>query len=278
MTQSAISEQLAVCSWSLQPASPRDLVEKLSATGIRRMQLALDPLRETPEVWGTMEAELQKNGITLVSGMFGCVDEDYATLETIRVTGGIAPDDTWPQNLENIRATAALAESLNLKLVTFHAGFLPHDPREPGFTRMVERLQMIADIFGARAILVGLETGQENAAELAAILHQVNRPNLGINFDPANIILYGRGDSINALRLLAPWVRQVHIKDALPTVTPGTWGREVVVGTGAVDWPAFFAVLKSINFAGNVVIEREAGTNRVGDICAAKQLVEKLFF
>ena len=157
------NERLAVCSWSLQPASPQDLIAKLQATGIRRVQLALDPLRENPGVWGETEGLFRQNGLTVVSGMFGCVGEDYSTLDSIRVTGGIAPDETWEQNRTNIRATAALAQRLGLKLVTFHAGFLPHDEKDPNFAKMLQRLAETADVFKAANISLGLETGQETA-------------------------------------------------------------------------------------------------------------------
>ena len=274
--QTALIERLAVCSWSLQAANPGELAGKILATGVRQVQLALDPLRDAPEIWGQTAAVFQSNGIAIISGMFGCVGEDYSTLETIRQTGGIAPDATWAQNLKNIQATAALAETLGLKLVTFHAGFLPHDRRDPDFLKLAERLGLVADIFAERKIELGLETGQESAGELAAILRVVNRPNLGVNFDPANVILYGRDDVPGALRLLTPWIRQVHLKDARRTKTPGTWGEEVVAGTGDVDWRTFFAALKAANYAGHVVIEREAGTSRVADIRAAKGIVEQL--
>ena len=98
MSNNSLNERLAVCSWSLQPTDPNDLITKLKAAGIRRVQLALDPLRESPAVWGETEALFRQNGITIIAGMFGCVGEDYSTLETIRVTGGIAPDSTWEQN------------------------------------------------------------------------------------------------------------------------------------------------------------------------------------
>ena len=96
----SINDRLAVCSWSLQPTSPDDLVQKLKATGILRVQLELDPLRDTPKVWGDTEKVLREAGITVVSGMVRCLGEDYATLDSIRVTGGIAPDATWEQNLK----------------------------------------------------------------------------------------------------------------------------------------------------------------------------------
>ena len=272
----SLAKRLAVCSWSLQPQNPQDLVKKLQATGIGRVQLALDPLRESPEVWGQTAALFRKNTLSIVSGMFGCVGEDYATLESIRLTGGIAPDQTWEQNWENIRATAALAQELGLKLVTFHAGFLPHEETAPGFVKMLWRLSEAADAFKAAGLALALETGQETAPDLVRLLTRLKRPNVGVNFDPANMILYDKGDPIAALRALGPWIRQVHLKDARRTKVAGTWGQEVAVGDGEVDWSAFFATLKELRFAGDFVIEREAGEQRVVDICTAKEGVGRV--
>lgn len=273
MNSTAVTKRLAVCSWSLLPTDPHDLAAKLHLVSIHRVQLALDPLREAPAIWGNTGRVLQQAGITIASGMFGCVGEDYSTLDSIRVTGGIAPDPTWDQNLKNIRAIVEIAAALELKLVTFHAGFVPHEPADPDFAKMLKRLAAVADVFAAKSMVVGLETGQETAAALAALLRALNHPNVGVNFDPANMLLYGKGDPIQALRLLGPWIRQVHIKDANQTQAPGTWGNEVAVGIGEVDWPAFFATLKDVNFAGDFVIEREAGTQRVADIRRAREVI-----
>jgi sugar phosphate isomerase/epimerase len=276
MKNKSLTERLAVCSWSLQPASPADLAAKLETTGIRRVQLALDPLRDLPKVWGETAALFRQKGITIVSGMFGCVGEDYSTLETIRLTGGIAPDATWEQNWDNMRTTAALAHELGLKLVTFHAGFLPHEEKDPNFAKMLRRLSETADVFKAAKIALALETGQETAPVLVQLLQALKRRNVGVNFDPANMILYDKGNPIAALRVLGPWIRQVHIKDARRTKVPGTWGEEVAAGTGEVDWQAFFATLRELNYKGDFVIEREAGTQRVADIQAAREMVAKV--
>jgi sugar phosphate isomerase/epimerase len=276
MKNKSLTERLAVCSWSLQPASPADLAAKLETTGIRRVQLALDPLRDLPKVWGETAALFRQKGITIISGMFGCVGEDYSTLETIRLTGGIAPDATWEQNWDNMRATAALAHELGLKLVTFHAGFLPHEEKDPNFAKMLRRLSETADVFKAAKIALALETGQETAPVLVQLLQALKRRNVGVNFDPANMILYDKGNPIAALRVLGPWIRQVHIKDARRTKVPGTWGEEVAAGTGEVDWQAFFATLRELNHKGDFVIEREAGTQRVADIQAAREMVAKV--
>ena len=276
MNTAAGAGQLAVCSWSLQPSDPRDLAAKLQEIGIHQVQLALAPLVEAPAVWGETIKVLHQANIKMVSGMFGCVGEDYSTIDSIRLTGGIAPDATWEENLKRIRAFATAAEFLGQKLVTFHAGFVPHDRSSPGFVKMLERLRVVAEIFAAEKIMVGLETGQETAAELATLLVLLERPNVGVNFDPANMLLYGQGDPIQALRLLAPWICQVHIKDAMRPRVPGKWGSEVSAGSGEVNWPAFFTVLNEVNFTGALVIEREAGTRRIEDIRAARELVLKL--
>lgn len=267
------TDHLAVCSWSLQTETPGDLVAKLSATNIHRVQLALAPIRENPTLWADTASLFQQHGFTIVSGMMGCLGEDYSTLESIRLTGGIAPDATWEQNLKNIASDAALASELGLQLVTFHAGFLPHDQADPAFAKTVARLEVVAEIFASRNLALGLETGQETAAELAALLTTLKGDNVGVNFDPANMILYDKGDPVEALRVLSPWLRQVHIKDATRTKIPGTWGEEVPVGKGEVDWLKFFATLREVNFTGNLVIEREAGDQRISDIVTARDLI-----
>jgi len=89
-------------------------------------------------------------------------------------------------------------------------------------------------------------------------------------------LLYDKGDPVEALRLLRPWIRQVHIKDARRTRIPGTWGEEVPVGTGEVNWSAFFGVLAGGGNSCDLVIEREAGGQRLVDVRLARELVEKV--
>ena len=273
---SPIAQRLAVCSWSIQPTDPNNLVAQLQAIGINRVQIALDSIRERPGVWGKILEVFRRNNITLVSGMFGTIGEDYSTLESIRRTGGVAQDATWNENWRNIETNAVIARQLRLKLVTFHAGFIPQEESDPAFKKLYDRIVLIADRFGAKGIELGFETGQETAETLRAFLIRLNRPNVGVNFDPANMILYDKGNPIDALRALGPWLKQCHIKDAIRTKTAGTWGEEVVVGLGDVNWNQFFSVLREMKFNGDLCIEREAGPQRVSDICAARQFLESL--
>lgn len=272
----SLVSRLAVCSWSLQPETPAQLVDQLRTIGLNRVQLDLDPLRERPDQWAKTKELFAWNGITAVSGMFRTVGEDYSTLETIRVTGGVVPDATWEQNRANAIVTAQNAAKLGLKFVMFHAGFLPHDPAGPNFDKLSNRVREIARIFAAEGITLGCETGQESAPALLSFLQHLGEPNVAVNFDPANMLLYNNGDPISALRTVGAWVKSVHLKDARVTQVPGTWGEEVVIGTGEVDWTAFFSTLASIQFPGWLCIEREAGTTRVDDILAGRQFVEKL--
>ena len=268
--------RLAVCSWSLQPEGARQLIEQLKSLGLPRVQLALDPLRERGAAWVDLPHNAISSQIQIVSGMMTTVGEDYTTMESIRRTGGLVPDATWDENWKNFQAIAGIARSLRLRLVTFHAGFLPHDERDPQFAKLADRVRRVARLFAEHGIDLALETGQESAATLNEFLLKLNCPNVGVNFDPANMILYDQGDPIAALRRLAPWLKQCHIKDARRTKQPGTWGEEVAVGTGEVDWPAFFRTLAEIQFTGDCCIEREAGTQRLADIRTARELVERV--
>ena len=274
MSSPDIQQRLAVCSWSLQPNDLDDLLAKLRATGIPRVQLALDPLRESPKKWENIRTRFSEQGVSIVSGMFGCEGEDYSTLQSIELTGGIAPDATWERNWKNIQATAALSQELGLKLITFHAGFVPHEPQDKNFIKMLCRLNEVADIFERAHIEVGLETGQETAPALSTLLQKLNRRNVVVNFDPGNMILYGKGNPVDALQVLGRHIRQVHVKDAIATKVAGTWGEEVPVGRGQVDWKRFFTRLNELEFRGPVVIEREACNQRIEDIRQAKRVVE----
>jgi sugar phosphate isomerase/epimerase len=268
--------RLAVCSWSLQPSTPEDLAASLRAIGLNRVQLDLDPVRENAAVWEDGQAVLDRYGISIVSGMFRTVGEDYTTLESIRRTGGIVPDATWEQNRHNARITAENAARLGLDFVLFHAGFLPHDPATPEYGKLAGRVREIARIFAAHGIVLGCETGQEDAESLKAFLEHLDEPNVAVNFDPANMLLYNKGDPIAAMETLGPWVKGIHLKDGAVTQTPGAWGEELPVGAGRVQWPAFFDRLVEIGFGGWLCFEREAGDRRVGDIRDGFQFVRGL--
>jgi L-ribulose-5-phosphate 3-epimerase len=271
--------QIGVCSWSLEARTPAELAERIRAAGLSACQLALDPVASGDWSSAELRRHLQGAGIQVLSGMLGCLGEDYTSLHTIRLTGGVRPDRHWPANVQRAQAAARVAQELELSLVTLHAGFLPH--RDSGAERpdseravLLARLRQLADIFAAANVDLAFETGQESAHTLLEVLEDLDRPRVGVNFDPANMLLYDMGDPVAALEMLAPRVRQVHIKDARRTEVPGTWGQEVPVGSGHVPWPDFFDVLMRRGLQVNLVIEREAGAQRIADVRQAHTLVQ----
>ena len=273
------AENLGVCSWSFQ--KPLDVVAaEMKKLGLKRIHLALQPFLEGGSRHGAAEgaAALDRVKARLASGewklsatMIGFPQEDYSTLDTIKKTGGVVPDDAWEANKKIVVAGAKLSAELKSPVLTLHAGFL--DESDPvALKKYTDRVKFIVDTCGEAGVPVAFETGQETAADLAKFMPTV--PGAGVNFDPANMILYAKGNPVEAVRTLAPWIRHVHLKDAVLTKKPGTWGTEVPWGDGEVDAPRFLAELKAAGYKGNFAIEREGGNDRTGDIAlAAKRLL-----
>lgn len=273
----SLRNHLAVCSWSLQPQSSQDLIAKLKEIGLSRIQLHLNPLHDAAQAWSDTAPAFARDSIEVVSGMITMEGEDYSSLEAIHRTGGVVPDATWEKNWRDAQAAAEHAARFGLRLVTFHAGFIPPDRSDPIRGKLKERLRKLADLFSGRDIDLGFETGQETAETLKEFLIELERPSVGVNFDPANMLIYNMGDPVTALRTLAPWLKQIHIKDAVRPAQRGTMGSEKLVGTGEVDWPAFFQAVRDLGFAGSFAIEREHGSQRVADIRTAADFVLSRF-
>ncbi len=260
---------LGVCSWSLQARNVAELLQRVESCGLTNIQIALVPLLDQAAEIDELRGAIEQGRITLCSGMLATIGEDYATLDSIKRTGGLRPDAHWDENLLLAKRCAGLAADLGLGLVTLHAGFIPEDDIRL-HEIMVERLCRVAEAFNTHGITLGLETGQETAETLRGLLSTITpRAGVGVNFDPANMILYGMGDPTEAMRVLREHIVQVHMKDAIVSDAAGSWGSEVVAGTGQVDWDAFFEIVEELPQRIDVVIEREAGEQRVEDIRAA---------
>ena len=263
------AEQIGVCSWSLRSTGAEDLRDKVKAVGVATVQLGLTAHRGDHGVWTGVQELLGEAGISIASGMFSTIGEDYSTPAAIKVTGGVVPDQHWDENWELAKGAAATAQEMGLPYVMTHAGFLPHEPSDPDFEKLIGRVIKIARMFADHGVTLNLETGQESAETLLAFIGELRArdvTNVAVNFDPANMIMYDMDEPIAALRQLAPHVLGVHVKDARRTKVKGEWGDEVVVGTGEVDWQAFVQILADADFEGGYIFEREAGDDRIEDI------------
>ena len=272
--------KIGACSWSFRkPVSELDA--EMRKAGVKGIQLALGPFIEADGRHGDAEgaeslayvkAKIASGEWKLMSTMISFPQEDYTTLETIRKTGGIVPDECWEKNRRMISEAARLTRELGAKYLLTHAGFLDESD-EKAYRKYVERVSWVRDECRRHGVEIILETGQETADDLVKFLNHV--PGLGVNFDPANMILYGKGDPIAGLRKLMPWIRSVHIKDACATKTPGTWGTEVPWGEGEVGADMFVSELKRLGYKGHYVVERENGDNRTADIALAVKRLQK---
>jgi sugar phosphate isomerase/epimerase len=223
---------------------------------------------------------LAELGIVTTCVFAGFEGESYADIPTVQRTVGLVPRDTRAARIAELKAIADFARELSVDRVGVHLGFVPHDRADPDYAAVVELTRDICAHCGRNHQALHLETGQEPADVLIRFLDDVDRDNLFVNFDPANMILYGAGEPLPALELLGARVRSVHCKDAVWSDRPGeTWGREVPLGEGDVDFAAFLGVLKRIGYDGPLTIEREIPQEperQKAEIGGAVALLERL--
>ena len=260
---------IGICSWSLQ-TDVAGVADAMNKIGIEHVHLGIRAAVGDDDYL----AAVQNQNWTISSTMIDFPQEDYSTLDSIKATGGIVPDDCWEQNKQLFIGAVDATVKLGVKYISTHAGFI--DESDPVYTKkFFDRITTLADAAGDKDLILLLETGQETAEELKHFLEELNHSAVGVNFDPANMILYDKGSPIEAVNVLAPWIKHIHIKDATQTEQPGTWGAEVPWGDGQVGTEAFLSTLGEIGFDGVLAIEREAGNDRFGDIkLAAQRLLE----
>jgi sugar phosphate isomerase/epimerase len=256
---------IGVCSWSL--GNDFDKIAALAGqTGLDCVHLAVAPAMGAG---GDNYLErVVENNLTITATMISFPQEDYSTLESIRITGGIVPDECWQINRDMTFKAIKLTAELKVPCLSLHFGFIDIRSR-----KLLDRAKMLADKAGEHNVILLMETGQESADELREFLEKLRHPALAVNFDPANMILYDKGNPVEAVGVLSPWIKHVHIKDALRTKKPGQWGTEVVWGTGEVNAEKFLRALKHAGFKGALAVERETGNNRLGDIKTAVNML-----
>lgn len=270
--------EIGVCTWSLgEPDLGAALEIVRSELGLSVIQLGFMHSLPRPISEEDMIYAVKSSGVEVSATCVAFEGEDYGTIERIAATGGLVPDEAFEERLGIIRRAAETTARLGVRLLTMHVGFVPHDAEHPRYRTMVERARAVADALGKRRITLTMETGQESAETLRRFIREVGRDNLRINFDPANMILYGVGEPIEALAVLKDLVAHVHMKDAVWSDEPGTsWGREVVLGTGDADIPRVVSKLRASGYCGPLVIEREAGPDRIADIAEAIDFLSTL--
>lgn len=259
---------IGVCSWSLQVKNIPELKQFMNDLGVHVVQIACgDPHHASWDEGDDMPTAAKDAGFTMIGSMLGFPGEDYTTPQTIQKTGGFGDPALRPERLQRLQWALDRTIALGLSDMMLHAGFIP-EPNDPERKPFLDTLAKVSELAAAKNITIAFETGQETADLLRLTLDELACQNLKVNFDPANMLLYDKGDPIRAVEILAKDIRTVHLKDAKRPTTSGAWGEEVPLGKGEVNIKEFVKTLKRVGYQGPLCIEREVGNQqeRLADV------------
>jgi sugar phosphate isomerase/epimerase len=253
-------------------------VQKVRALGLTSCQLCNWNLALlTPEMAACAQRAFEASGVVISSYWAGWSGPKVWDFLQGPATLGLVPTAYRAQRVQDLIAGAAFAACLGVRQVVTHAGFIPENPGDPLYADLVETLRALADDFAARGQSLLFETGQETPVTLLRVLTDIGRENLGVNLDPANLLMYGKANPVDAVDLLAPYIRDVHAKDGDYPTQPRALGVEKALGHGRVDYPAFLKALAAHGYDGPLTIEREiTGEQQTQDILQGKALLESI--
>jgi L-ribulose-5-phosphate 3-epimerase len=193
------------------------------------------------------------------------------------LTIGVVPRETRAARIARMKQGSDFAKACGIPAVQSHAGFIPENPNDPVYKETVAALREVVEYCRRNGQKFRYETGQETPITLVRAMQDVGLDNQGVNFDLANLILYGKANPVDAIEVLAPYVQGIHAKDGLWPTNPRELGQEVPIGHGKVAFPRIIARLKQLNYQGAVTIEREiSGPQQIEDVRGAKAYLEGL--
>jgi len=251
---------------------------KVKELGISSCQLSCwDQSRLSQSVAQRVTAASQRFGVGITS--FWCGWEGPAVWDLVDgpLTLGLVPVTYRQERMKMLMRGADFAASIEVKNLVTHVGFIPENPNDPEYKGLVVALRYLVQYCQRHDLYFLFETGQETPTTLLRTIEDIGLENVGVNLDPANLILYGKANPVDALDVIGKYVRDVHAKDGLYPTTGRLIGREVPLGTGKVNIQSLVARLKEIGYNGSLTIEREiSGEQQIKDIQMAKTLLEKL--
>lgn len=233
-------------------------IRTVKSLGVVSGQLGVDGSVDiTPETAAAWKKALAEEDFHLFTVFAAYKGEDYADIPTVVRTVGFIPQKTREEREVRTRQVIDFAAALGVKSFGCHVGYIPHDKADPDYIDVRDMVRRIADYAATHGMTYCLETGQEPAGQLLEFFKDVDRSNVKINFDPANMILYGSGEPVEAFKLLRPHVVSVHGKDGdwPPKENPDALGTERLLGQGSVNIPKFVATLKETGYTGSICVE-----------------------
>jgi len=254
---------------------PDAAMAKVHDLGLPTCQAFVDDFE--PGLVLQLRQALDKHGIEATALVVGGPGKEVWDFYQGPLTIGLVPRETREARIAHIKKASDFAKQCGIAAVQTHCGFIPENPNDAVYKETVTAMREVATYCKRNGQNFRYETGQETPITLVRAIQDVGLDNQGINFDLANLILYGKANPTDAIELLGPYVQGIHAKDGLWPTNPKELGEEVPIGKGKVDFPRIIARLKELNYRGAVTIEREiSGARQVEDVRDAKTYLEKL--
>ena len=254
---------------------PDVTMRKLVDLGLFSAQLSVDDLELDNAA--SLGQSLDKYKIEATSLVVGGPGKEVWDFYDGPLTIGLVPRETRAARVALIKKASDFAKVAGIPAVQTHCGFIPENPNDPVYKELVETMREVATYCKHNGQNFRYETGQETPITLLRAMQDVGVDNQGVNFDVANLILYGKANPVDAIEILGPYIQGIHAKDGLWPTNPHDLGMEVPIGKGKVDFPRIIARLKKLHYGGAVTIEREvSGEQQTKDVREAKVYLEKL--
>jgi len=254
---------------------PDAAMSKVRDLGLPTSQVFMDEFE--PELVKRLRQALEKHQIEATSLVVGGPGKEVWDFYQGPLTIGLVPRETRAARIAHIKKASDFAKLCDIAAVQTHCGFIPENPNDPVYKETIGALREVVGYCKNNGQNFRYETGQETPLTLVRAIQDVGFDNQGVNFDLANLILYGKANPVDAIELLGPYVQGIHAKDGMWPTNPKELGQEVPIGKGKVDFPRIIERLKQLNYRGAVTIEREiSGPKQVEDVRDAKMYLEKL--
>jgi L-ribulose-5-phosphate 3-epimerase len=254
---------------------PDAALAKVSELGLPTSQIFVDEFEV--ELAGRLRQALDKYKIEATSVVVGGPGKEVWDFYQGPLTIGLVPRPTRAARIAQIKKASDFAKQCGIPAVQTHCGFIPENPNDPVYNETVTAIREVAQYCKRNGQNFRYETGQETPITLVRAMGDVGVDNQGVNFDLANLILYGKANPVDAIEILGPYVQGIHAKDGMWPTNPKELGQEVPIGKGKVDFPVIIERLKLLRYRGAVTIEREiSGPQQVEDVRASKTYLEKL--
>lgn len=190
---------------------------------------------------------------------------------------GLVPREYREARIKRLHEGIDFCKEVGIPAVHAHFGFIPEDPKDALYLEFIQTMRELSKYALSKGIDIYFETGQETPVTLLRAISDIGTGNLFINYDLANLVMYGKSNSLDGLKILHNYIKAIHAKDGEYPTEPYNLGKEVPIPHGEVDFPAIIAYLKRINFKGNITIEYEISDKNYDYIIETKRYLESLF-